>query len=116
LKILKGVKELLVDGQFKISIIELGDEVLVSADVPALEWCYDVSGELAIDNAKVVYAFIQVPEVGTVEVVGSKVINNLKAINIKYKVKDAGTVLQTYHKVIKYMDDLCRALNKVQTS
>lgn len=115
MKILKGVKELLVDGQFKINIIELSDEVLVSADVPALDWCYDISDELAIDDAKIVYAFIQVPEVGMVEVVGSKVVNNIKAINIKYKTNNAEAALHTYHKVIKYMNELCSTLSRVQT-
>ncbi len=105
---LKGVKQLLLDRQLKINVIELGDEVLVSADVQALRWCYDINNELNIDNVKIVYAFVEVPEVGKVEVVGCKVVDELKVINIKYKVINAEAAIHTYHRVIKHLSEFCR--------
>ncbi len=104
---MKGVKELLIDGQLRINIIELGSEVLVSADVPAMRWCYETSGELSIDGVKIVYASLKVPGIGVVEVAGCKVIDSLRAINIKYKVECTDAAVDTYRKIVEYMDKFC---------
>lgn len=105
---LKSVKKLLLDEQLKINIIELSDAVLVSADVPALRWCYDVNSELSIGHAKMVYTSIEIPEVGKVEVVGCKVIDDLRVINVKYRVTNTETAIHTYYKVINYLNKSCR--------
>mgnify|MGYP001626211955 CR=1 FL=1 len=107
MKELKGFKEIIIDNHIKITIIELGDEILVSADVPALEWCYKASDELSVDDRRLLYSVLEVPEVGRVELAGYKVVDAYKLINVKFRVVDPNVVVDAYNKLIAYLKDLC---------
>ncbi|MCS7108053.1 MAG: hypothetical protein RMH77_06305 [Sulfolobales archaeon] len=103
----KGVKEVFIDDQLKLNIVDFGSEVFVSADVASIPWCYSVDHEISIDNVKVVYSHLEVPDVGKVEVVGSNVAGDVKVINVKYKVKDVNSSIHAYHQIIKYISGRC---------
>lgn len=104
---LKGFKELIVNDHIKVTIIELSNEVLVSADVPALKWCYRTSSELNVDGRKLLYSVLEVPEIGCVELVGYKVVDEYKLINIKFRIEDPNKAVDVYNKLIIYLKDLC---------
>ncbi|MEM0453596.1 MAG: hypothetical protein QXO98_02955 [Sulfolobales archaeon] len=107
MKSLKGFKEVFIEGQLKLSIVDFSDELFVSADVAAIPWCYNVDYEISVDKVRLVYKFMEIPEIGKVEVVGSNIGESIKVINIKYSVKDADSAINTYYKVIKYIVDYC---------
>jgi hypothetical protein len=111
-RVLKGVKEFVVNDHYKVSIVDLGVEVVVSADLPPLPWCYEVVDELSIDNVKLIYANVDIPEVGRVEVTGCRVVNDFKVINVKYRVSNVDEAVNIYNKIVKYLTDLCRTSTK----
>ncbi len=112
MRVLKDVKELVINNHYKISIVDFGVEVVVSADLPPLPWCYEVVDELSIDNVKLIYTKLNIPEVGEVEVTGCRVVNNFKVINVKYRVSNADEAINTYNKIVKHLTDLCRTLTR----
>jgi len=104
------VKEVFIDNHIKITLIYLGRELVVSADVPALPWCFRVSDEIRINDEVLTYSELEVPtgDVGKVELVGSKVAGELRLISIRFKLSNqAVDVGEIYRNLIKYITSIC---------